>query len=245
MINLQYFGVIILVHTIFFLLGDHTLTYASTLSNNDIEREIETLEWKKSDHLECDIYSLGLDDKKIKQIEEVLNSKVLQNIELIKKANNTEFFINHHLVYRYLQSVGFADNYHGRKIEDAIVETVEWRESFGITKIDTTEINKLVKNGLGYISNTLDKEGRSITYVKLGRNEKMETAETYLKFVMYTIERADKMSVIRGSGQFIAVVDLSDFVWTKCPSISMIKDSIGLLKKHYPYRLVIDAYMYI
>jgi hypothetical protein len=233
MVNLQYFMVIFLVCTILILLRD-----ASPLSNNDdIEGNSKAIEWRKSDHLECDIYFLGLDDKKLKQIENILNSKVLQNIELIEKANKTEFFINHHLVYRYLMSVGFADNYHGRKIEDAIVDTVEWRESFGISKIDTTEINTLVKNGLGYTSNILDKEGRAITYVKIGRNEKLETSETYLKFVMYTIERADKMSVSQGSGQFIAIVDLSDFNWSKCPSISMIKDSIGLLKKHYPYRL--------
>ena len=48
---------------------------------------------------------------------------------------------------------------------------------------------------------------------------------------------ADRMSVRSGSGQFIAVVDLAGFTWSTCPSISMIKDTIGLLKKHYPYRL--------
>lgn len=45
------------------------------------------------------------------------------------------------------------------------------------------------------------------------------------------------MSVKSGSGQFIAVFDLAGFTWSTCPSISMIKDTIGLLKKHYPYRL--------
>jgi CRAL/TRIO domain len=49
--------------------------------------------------------------------------------------------------------------------------------------------------------------------------------------------RADRMSVKSGSGQFIAVFDLAGFTWSTCPSISMIKDTIGLLKKHYPYRL--------
>ena len=45
------------------------------------------------------------------------------------------------------------------------------------------------------------------------------------------------MSVEGGSGQFVAIVDLSGFSWGTCPPISMIKDSVGLLKKHYPYRL--------
>ena len=45
------------------------------------------------------------------------------------------------------------------------------------------------------------------------------------------------MSVESGSGQFVAIVDLSGFNWYLSPSISMIKESIGLLKKHYPYRL--------
>lgn len=45
------------------------------------------------------------------------------------------------------------------------------------------------------------------------------------------------MSVQGGSGQFVAIVDLSGFSWSTCPPISMIKHSVGLLKKHYPYRL--------
>jgi hypothetical protein len=33
--------------------------------------------------------------------------------------------------------------------EEAIVDTVEWREQFGIHKIDTSEIARLIRNGLG------------------------------------------------------------------------------------------------
>ena len=41
----------------------------------------------------------------------------------------------------------------------------------------------------GYTSDTLDKEGRSIIYVKIGRNERMEETEIYQKLLMYTVER--------------------------------------------------------
>ena len=58
-----------------------------------------------------------------------------------------------------------------------------------------------------------------------------------LSFYFFSFCRAEKFSVMNGSGQFVAIVDLTDFSWSKCPSISVIKDSIGLLKKHYPYRL--------
>ena len=56
-------------------------------------------------------------------------------------------------------------------------------------------------------------------------------------YSIYYTFRADKYSVAEGSGQFVAIIDLTDFSWSKCPSLNVIKDSIGLLKKHYPYRL--------
>lgn len=34
-----------------------------------------------------------------------------------------------------------------------------------------------------------DKHGRSIVYVKIGRNEKLEDSVTYQKLLMYTVER--------------------------------------------------------
>ena len=43
--------------------------------------------------------------------------------------------------------------------EDAVSDTVEWREQFGINSLDTTDISHLVKNGLG------DNLFFSVTYI--------------------------------------------------------------------------------
>ena len=45
------------------------------------------------------------------------------------------------------------------------------------------------------------------------------------------------MSVQNGCGEFVAVIDLEGFKWTNSLPISMIKDAVTLLKRHYPYRL--------
>ena len=49
--------------------------------------------------------------------------------------------------------------------------------------------------------------------------------------------RADQLSVMKGSGEFVSIIDMDGFNWSKCPPIAMLKDSIGILKRHYAYRL--------
>jgi hypothetical protein len=51
------------------------------------------------------------------------------------------------------------------------------------------------------------------------------------------VVRADRLSETHGSGEFVAVIDLKEFTWSKCPSTAVMKECLGLLKKHYPYRL--------
>jgi CRAL/TRIO domain len=46
------------------------------------------------------------------------------------------------------------------------------------------------------------------------------------------------MSVQEGkAGEFVAVIDLKDWSWSRCPPVWMLREAIGLLKRHYPYRL--------
>jgi len=57
---------------------------------------------------------------------------------------------------------------------------------------------------------------------------------------MYTVERTDRQSVSKeeaGSGEFVSIVDLENFSWSTCPSLSLMKECMNLLKKHYPYRM--------
>jgi hypothetical protein len=54
---------------------------------------------------------------------------------------------------------------------------------------------------------------------------------------MYTVERADQLSVKSGSGEFIAVIDFEGVTLGHMPPLKVIKTAINLLKLHYPYRL--------
>ena len=193
--------------------------------------------WLQSDHLERDISAIGLEESKLQKVQQIFSHPLLQDAMLLKKATDTGMSISPHLVFRYLESVEWSDKYHGKPVIEAIVETIEWRHSFGINKIDTTSIVPLVQKGLGYTSEAMDKHGRVIIYLKIGRNDKMETAEVYLKHMMYITERADRQSINGGSGQFVAIVDLHGLTWGTCPPMGMLKEAISVLKKHYPYRL--------
>ena len=42
---------------------------------------------------------------------------------------------------------------------------------------------------IGYVSSKLDKDGRAVMYLKVGRNIGKESADTHQKFLMYTVER--------------------------------------------------------
>ena len=74
------------------------------------------------------------------------------------------------------------------RYHEAILDTIVWRDKFGIDSIDTSKFAHLVRNGMGY-TRGLDKFGRSIIYLKIGRNYQKETAEVYLNHMMYTVER--------------------------------------------------------
>ena len=164
--------------------------------------------WFQSDHLERDITTLGLDENKLSQIRSILTHPLLQNATLLQIANNTGMSVTPHLIYRYLESVEWSEKYHGKPVVEAIVETIEWRHSFGITHVDTTVIAPLIHKGLGYPS-VYDKHGRVILYLKIGRNNEMQSVEVYHKHMMYMVERADRQCINGGSGQFIAVLDLT------------------------------------
>lgn len=121
-------------------------------------------------------------------------------------------------------------------VGETIESTITWRKSFGIHTIDPKEIRALAKSGLAYVSHKTDKHGRTLVYIHISRNIQAQP-ELLLKFLMYTVERADRASVRAGSGQFLALIDLADFSWGNCPSMSMMKSALDLLKYHYPHRL--------
>jgi hypothetical protein len=76
---------------------------------------LQLSEWRKSDHLECDIAALGLSHEKLSKIDAIVNSSILKIEGFNDMANRTDFVVSPHLVYRYLNSVEFFDNYHGTR----------------------------------------------------------------------------------------------------------------------------------
>lgn len=44
------------------------------------------------------------------------------------------------------------------------------------------------------------------------------------------------MSVEFGSGQFVSIIDLKGVTFSRHPPVNLVKQSIHLLKQHYPYR---------
>ena len=145
---------------------------------------------------------LDLDDKKIQMIKEVIESPKLKDSKLIEKAKATAMNIGPHLAYRYFISGDWQSTFHGAKVEDAIVDTINWRHDFGVASIKTDQFTELIEKGVAYTSYTVDKFGRVIVYFKLGRNVKLSNNDIYLKLLIYTIERADRMSIEVGTGNY-------------------------------------------
>ena len=160
-----------------------------------------------SDHVYVDVYKskkeLELDDKKIEMIKQAIESPKLKDNKLIEKAKASAINIGPHLAYRYFISGEWQPTFHGAKVEDAIVDTINWRHDFGITSIKTDQFAAFVEKGVAYTSYKVDKFGRVIVYFKLGRNIKLSNNDIYLKLLIYTIERADRMSIEAGTGTHI------------------------------------------
>jgi hypothetical protein len=190
----------------------------------------------KTDHVGYTVDELKLSSQQLKKIEDVFTSHHIQNNDFKMNAAASRWDVNRHQIYRYLAACGWADLYNGRSIENSVVETVNWRKNFGISSIDKDIIAPLIEKGIAYV-NGADKHGRSILYFKFGRMVGKGNTDDLLKGLMYTVERADSLSVKTGSGEFIAIIDFEGGSLKQMPPFKVISTTINLLKLHYPYRL--------
>ena len=169
-------------------------------------------------------------------VDEVYLSRRIQSEEFRRAAAASGWKLNRHQVYRYFAASQWSDRYNGKRIEDAVVDTVTWRRDFGIAQIQPEQIASIVEKGVAYV-NGLDRNGRSIIYFKFGRAGRVESPETLLQALMYTVERADRLCEESKSGEFIAVIDFEGVTLRNLPPLKAIRLAIDLLKQHYPYRL--------
>lgn len=189
-----------------------------------------------NDHVGDDVVDIGLSEQQLRMIDEVYLSKRIQSEEFRRAAASSGWKHNRHQVYRYFAASQWADRYNGKRIEDAVVDTVTWRRDFGISKIRPEEIASVVEKGVAYV-NGFDKHGRSIIYFKFGRAGRKDNPETLLQALMYTVERADRLCEENRSGEFIALIDFEGVSMRNLPPFRVIRTAIDLLKLHYPYRV--------
>jgi hypothetical protein len=190
--------------------------------------------------LERDVNTLSLSEAQLKTVMQIYHSLPLHDASLMSKAKTTSMAITPHLVYRYLQSAEWKDTYHGRRINESIVDTIEWRFDYGVHgvhNLDTASIATLVERRLAYVFPRLDKQGRAVIYIRSGHAGPRFSTETYVRLLMYTVEQAEKLAVSRGSGEFVVISDLDGFKWKTVPPIGAMSKAIDLLKKHWPHRL--------
>ena len=152
------------------------------------------------------------------------------------RAKETHIEINEHLIFRYFSSSGWADKFYDKEMAEAIVDTVNWRYDYGVHLIDPKPLENMIESGFIY-TNGNDNYGRPILYFKVRKNSGNESMNTYLDMLMYSVEMIDRLSVDLTSGEFICILDLDQLSLKNCPPVSVMKEAITLLKRHYPYRL--------
>ena len=179
-------------------------------------------------------------------IDKVYTSPKLHTRQIQSDAAAVGVNISPHLIYRYFKSSEWgkgANNpkFYGKNFDDAIIDTIRFRKEYNIGRIDPKWIAPIVKSKLMY-TNGYDKQGRSVLYVKfLDVVTNISNNEDYLKTVLLTalhsVEKADRLSTRKGSGEFSVIVDLNGLSWKTCPPIKTMGQAIGFLKRHFPYRL--------
>lgn len=70
---------------------------------------------KINDHIDCDIGTLGLTDRKLKIVYDILGKSILQDKQLHRRSNSTHLNINPHLIYRYLCANDWSKKYNGKR----------------------------------------------------------------------------------------------------------------------------------
>ena len=190
----------------------------------------------KSLHVSQSLNNLGLNSEQYNSIKSQYNKDVLHSKEIQSKAKETHIEINEHLVFRYFSSSEWADKFYDKDMADAIVDTVNWRYDYGVHRIDPQPLKKMIESGFVY-TNGNDSDGRPILYFKVRKNSGNEDMKTYLDMLMYSVEMIDRLSVDLTSGEFVCILDLDELSFNNCPPVTVMKEAISLLKRHYPYRL--------
>ena len=191
-----------------------------------------------STHVEQPLENLHLSDEKIAVVRTEYSKSILHTPGLHERARRVNFPVSEHLLYRYYESCDWSDEFYGKGIAEAVVESILWREEFGTNNIDVEPLRKMVESGFIYVSG-LDAANRPVLYFKIANNKHKETTDVYLDLLMHSVEKANTLSERKdvASGEFVGIIDLKGLTFETLPPIATLKMAVGLLKRHYPYRL--------
>ena len=139
-----------------------------------------------NDHLSIDINQLTPTQKQL--IETVRSTPTFQSESLRKLGRQTGVEVNDFLIYRYFAAADWSPTYHGKPVEKAIEETIQWRSSYGIHHISHKEIRPFVEASYSYVSPVPDKFGRTVIYINQNKYISLSPA-LFIKYIMYNVER--------------------------------------------------------
>ena len=114
-----------------------------------------------SDHVGEDIFHLNLTTTQMQRIEDIFHSKALLSSSFQSQALRSNWSVNRHQIYRYFAATHWNDLYNGKPVLTAVLDTVRWRDEFGINHIDIKCIKGLIERGVAMV-NGVDKHGRAI-----------------------------------------------------------------------------------
>ena len=74
-------------------------------------------------------------------------------------------------------------------VTEAIVDTIQWRNTFGVDQIDPQgKISPLIESRFAYISPLTDKHGRAIVNIELNKHIHSDPA-AFMEFLVYIVDR--------------------------------------------------------
>eukprot|EP01036_Dinobryon_divergens_P036549 gene36549-47616_t len=139
-----------------------------------------------NDHLPNEVFTQRMSVSQ-KSLVQLAYDHVVRDVDVVEAAKLTHWSITPHLMYRYYSSSDWSSKYYGRSVAEAVTDTILWRKSMGVHSLHTEDLHSLVEKGLLY-TKRLDRRGRPIVYLKPGIEHKKETADTYLRLLVHTIE---------------------------------------------------------
>lgn len=160
--------------------------------------------------------------------------------ELIESHRHRESdFLNDACLNRYLT----ARSNDPEKAATQLIASLEWRASYGPTKLHLNhlpDLRRAAETGKMFVLPNPDRLGRAVIVMRPGLENQASEAESNIRYLVYTLERASKLSEsASGDGKFVVVVDFfsGKVSVSTSPGLAVMRETTSILQNHYPERL--------